>query len=81
MRYIINSGITNLEPNLLEESYQQWDICRVLQGKTRINTDIEIEIPSCLIENKLHTINFNYLLIKVEIVVQKMFYFDVTSHQ
>jgi hypothetical protein len=45
-----------------------------------VNTDIEIEIPSCLIEIKLHTICVNYLPIKVEIVVRKMFYFDVTPN-
>jgi hypothetical protein len=34
MKYITNSGITNLKPNLLKESYKQCDIFRVGQGKT-----------------------------------------------
>ncbi len=34
MKYITNSGIINLEPNLLEESYEQCEIFRVGQGKT-----------------------------------------------
>jgi hypothetical protein len=32
MKYITNSGITNLEPDLLEESYKQCEIFRVRQG-------------------------------------------------
>ena len=54
MLYITNSGITNLEPDLIVESYQQCDMGRVRQGKTRSTMQIIIlYLLKCLDSKKL----------------------------
>ncbi len=55
MKYITNSGITNLEPDLLEESKKQCEIFRVGQGKTRSTMQIItiLYLLKCLDSKKL----------------------------